>query len=286
MMLGTQVLVVAIVMAFSTSESLPTVAWRDSYGQAMAEAKTAGKMMLVYFHDGKRAEADDPLVKKMANEPELRAAAERFVLVRIPVSARAQVKGQKIQLIRHNAFSELQARAGLAIIDLADPDGEHYGTVVSIYPLDLPGALRADYLDALLSLPTGSLTQRSLILAVRMHPEKPASSDGVFLTSLASESESHSAHQAAITYQGHHQWESRFHRISGRLPSGYSAQEVCAESWPGKCLMTAAIDCVDSWRQSPGHWSAVHNRHAYFGYDMKRGRNGIWYATGIFSVRR
>ncbi|HJT35965.1 MAG TPA: hypothetical protein VJ783_28310, partial [Pirellulales bacterium] len=39
---------------------------------------------------------------------------------------------------------------------------------------------------------------------------------------------------------------------------------------------------VDSWRHSSGHWSAVYHRQPRFGYDMKRGVNGIWYATGLF----
>ncbi len=156
---------------------------------------------------------------------------------------------------------------------------------MSIYPLSLPGALTDKNLLALLSLPTGSLTQRTLILAVRIHPESPHSTDGTLLTTLASESESHSLHQARITNQGHHNWESRFHRISGRLPDGLLAQEVCAESWPHKGLIAAALDVVDSWRHSSGHWGAVSGRHRYYGYDMKRGRNGIWYATGIFSTR-
>jgi hypothetical protein len=30
----------------------------------------------------------------------------------------------------------------------------------------------------------------------------------------------------------------------------------------------------------------VRSRHPLFGYDIKRGRNGIWYATGIFGLRR
>ena len=63
------------------------------------------------------------------------------------------------------------------------------------------------------------------------------------------------------------------------------AQEVVAESWPNESLVEACVDCVDSWRQSPGHWRAVRSRHPLFGYDIKRGRNGIWYATGIFGRR-
>jgi hypothetical protein len=29
----------------------------------------------------------------------------------------------------------------------------------------------------------------------------------------------------------------------------------------------------------------VRSRHPLFGYDIKRGQNGIWYATGIFGRR-
>jgi hypothetical protein len=57
---------------------------------------------------------------------------------------------------------------------------------------------------------------------------------------------------------------------------------VVAESWPGQELVEACVDCVHSWRQSSGHWSAVQGRQRAFGYDIRRGFNGIWYATGIF----
>jgi hypothetical protein len=57
---------------------------------------------------------------------------------------------------------------------------------------------------------------------------------------------------------------------------------VCAESWPGENLVEAAIECVRCWRLSSGHWEAVRTQHTVYGYDMKRGSNDVWYATGIF----
>jgi len=171
------------------------------------------------------------------------------------------------------------------IVDLTDPNSKYFGRVVSVYPLSLPAALSSDHLSALLDLPAGSLTQRSLILAVRMHPERPASTNGELSKSLADETSSHSQYQADTHLQGHQRWESRFHRINQLLPNGLLSQEVCAESWPGQGLMQAAIECVASWRQSSGHWRAVRGNHSFFGYDMKRGGNGVWYATGIFSTR-
>ncbi|RMG03508.1 MAG: hypothetical protein D6741_02200, partial [Planctomycetota bacterium] len=82
--------------------------------------------------------------------------------------------------------------------------------------------------------------------------------------------------------QGHHNWEQRFHRISAHIPPGTLASEVCAESWPGQHLLESAIECVRCWRLSPGHWHAVSSPQRVFGYDIKRGSNGVWYATGIF----
>ncbi|MCX7429404.1 MAG: hypothetical protein NTW96_27740, partial [Planctomycetia bacterium] len=68
---------------------------------------------------------------------------------------------------------------------------------------------------------------------------------------------------------------------NARLARGISAREVCAESWPGERLVEAAIECVRCWRLSSGHWNAVRSSQRVFGYDMKCGANGVWYATGI-----
>lgn len=132
------------------------------------------------------------------------------------------------------------------------------------------------------TLPPGTPTQLALISAIRAHPDAPASTDGMCDPMLAKEAERHSLHQARIQSQGHHNWNKRFHRINAALPAGFTAIEVCAESWPGQTLEEAAAECVNSWRQSPGHWKAVSRECPLYGYDMKRGRNGVWYATGIF----
>ena len=143
------------------------------------------------------------------------------------------------------------------------------------------GEYTPEQLEVIANLPLGTPTQRALIYAIRTHPEAPASTNGTFDPMLAKEAESHSLYQAKIQKQGHHNWDARFRRINAKLP-GLTACEVCAESWPGESLVEAAIECVNSWRQSPGHWRAVSGACPVYGYDMKRGSNGIWYATGIF----
>lgn len=261
------------------------LSWYADYGRAMSAAQRDHRMLLVEFSQEDTKIGDDRVARQLDSDAKLRNLARRYVRVRIPRSQEASVDGKTLQLIQHEAFAELQGEAGLAIIDFTDPKSPNYGYVVSIYPFNLPNALDPASLAVLLDLPAGSLTQRTLIFAVRTNPEHPASADGEIYEPLVEEAQSQAAYQAQIRLQGHHFWESRFHRINGELPDGLLSQEVCAESWPGQGLIAAALECVHSWRQSSGHWSAVRGQHQFFGYDMKRGDNGIWYATGIFSVR-
>lgn len=267
-----------------SAEAVDQNDWLREYGPAARLAQQQKRMLLVYF----RAAEDSPL-RRAVDERLLSARVQPsladYVLCKVPRDVKVPIQGEQVSLIRHAAFGDLLGRPGLAIIDYRNEESPHYGRVVSVYPLSAHHQLKTTELLVLLDLPAGSITQRTMIFAVRTHPERPASTTGRFASVLAKESESHSQHQANINVQGHHNWESRFHRINARLPSGMLAQEVCAESWPGQGLFDAAIECVRSWRHSPGHWSAVRARQSFFGYDMKRGRNGVWYATGIFARR-
>ena len=155
------------------------------------------------------------------------------------------------------------------------------GQVVSVLPRKGGKYYRFVQQDLCLlaGLPAGSLTQRSMIFAVRRHADAAKSADGHCDSMLCDAANAHSAHQARLQNQGHHGWEKRSQQLSQRYGS---ASEVCAESWPDQDLLDSCIDCVSCWRQSPGHWRAVSSEHSAFGYDIQKGKNSIWYATGIF----
>ncbi len=288
MLRGSGILCAAVLTALTTVPCISLaggLTWRTDYGQAKAEASESRRNLCVFFRDPTR---DPPLGQLDAALAELESQkniSQRLVFADLPLSAAVERDGRPQRLLEHPAFAELNRSSGLAIIDLSDPTSRNFGYVVSVYPFSPGGQLPAAHLSALLDLPPGSLTQRTLIFAVRIHSESPQSTAGEFSLLLSGEAESHSRHQASITLQGHHQWESRFHRINAKLPKALLAQEVCAESWPGQGLLPAALECVHSWRQSPGHWEAVRTGHPLFAYDMIRGRNGVWYATGIFARR-
>ncbi len=94
--------------------------WLSSYAEAMKQAKDTHRMLFVYFHvDGADLE-QDAFCRRLA-DPKLSEYLEKHVLVRVPLSTKARVDGQEIQLVRHGAFAELQASEGVAIIDLEDP---------------------------------------------------------------------------------------------------------------------------------------------------------------------
>jgi hypothetical protein len=261
------------------------LSWLDDYHAAIDRAASAGKMALLWFYDEHSAAENSRFATDVLLQPPVVGLLdERCIPVMLPTSTKVLSGGQEVTLLDHAAFSDLDHQPGLAMIDMTDPLSPQFRRVVSVYPFD-PQPITAEKLAVLLDLPRGTLTQRTLIFAVRTHPEHPASADSPFSSLLAHETENHAKHQASILLQGHHNWQHRFQAINAQLPGGLLAREVCAESWPGQSLLTAAAECVASWRQSPGHWQAVSGRHALFAYDMQRGKNGVWYATGIFAGR-
>jgi hypothetical protein len=259
--------------------------WHHDYAQAQRLAKLQRKMLFIYFESDKPTAALQKFESVTLRDERVREKLRDMVLAKVPLDATIKVDGKKSKLLDHASFREMLHRPGIAIVDYRSEDPNVNGQVVSEFPFQSNKVQKQDSLRTILDLPEGTLTQRTMIYAVRMHPETPASTRGTLSNVLADEAESHSTHQANIRSQGHHQWESRFHRINRRLGNGSTSQEVVAESWPGQTLVDAAIECVHSWRQSPGHWSAVRSRHGRFAYDIKRGRNGIWYATGLFANR-
>jgi hypothetical protein len=257
------------------------IEWQTDYGKAMAAAESANKMMFVHF--GNEADSFAEQLDKWLNDPTSKKYEETHIFVRLPLNYIATLNGKPVKILGHSAFSVLNSRAGIAILDTRDPKSSQFRRVVSAYPSQFRERLSLSRLQTVLELPFGTLEQRTLVMAVRFHKERPQSTAGEPSAMLIQEVTNHSNHQARTRRQGHHNWEQRFHSINSRLGDGLLSKEICAESWPNEGLLQAAFECVRSWRQSPGHWNAVSNHHVMYGYDMKRGSNGIWYATGIFA---
>jgi hypothetical protein len=263
--------------------SVASITWHEDYSQAVAEAERQGRMLFIYFCDpcGGGDNCDcERFKKETLDDPVVCSKLCDYVCLRLPLDTSIMLDGKKTVLLKNAAFKEMLGKPGIAIIDYVHQDVKLYGMVVSTFPITRSLWYTPEKMAVILQLPPGTLTQRTLIYAVRTHPEKPASTQSEANPFLLEEAQDHSQHQADIRLQGHHQWDFRFRRIGTKI--NLSAREVCAESWPGENLVEAAVECVRCWRLSSGHWSAVRAPNRMFGYDMKRGQNGIWYATGIF----
>jgi hypothetical protein len=266
----------------SSTVTIGGLEWRTDYNAAYRAAKNHKRMLLINFTPS----ADTPVQRNAEEYMAQKNMVDRLQRVerlRVPVDAEITVNGQSQKLLSFPAFAELQNGPGFVLLDLEHVGQPYYGCPVSVLPYTSGKYYhwQNSHLHVMLDLPEGTLTQRSMIFAVRIHPEGPASTHGMHHPTLASGAASHSNYQASIGVQGHHHFESRYHQLSGA--AGCSVSEVVAESWPGQNLIDSCIDCVDSWRHSPGHWRGVAGRHRAFGFDIRRGRNGIWYGTGIFA---
>jgi hypothetical protein len=259
---------------------------RVDYSAAFKRAAREHKDLVIYFRE------DDHL-DDVLRHPDVRERLAGYVFLQVP--ADYQLRGET--LLQHPCLEEMGGRPGLAVISLHDRGLPFYQEVVSAHPF-----MRSHYgwvpdygleeVKAILDLPAhATLTQRSMIYAIRVHPEVPQSVYGEPHPAFLAHAERHSARQAGMLNQHHADLIATSAWLSGELGQGLGGQsEVVAESWGrvvgGENVLEAAFSCVDAWRHSSGHWGAVSRPHRYFGYDLARGANGTWYATGIFADRR
>lgn len=246
-MLNTYLLPLCLSMTLPALDGVET-----DYPVAYEAAKTSSKMLLVDVGMG-------------LDLDKLEASAlQDYVVCKVEKDATIRVNGSEMKLAEHPSFGDIQG-VGVVVIDFKNE--AHLGAVVSALPQRHASVSRV---NALLGLPAGTLTQRTLIWAMRVHPEGPRSAWGTPAPELMAHAQNHSRVQANTNNQHHN------------LPIGIAQSEIVAESWPwNHNVVDAAIDIVDSWRQSPGHWGAARAQWSYYGYDMKT--NGSkWFATGVF----
>ena len=246
------------------------------YEEATKVAKEKSAMLLVSIRAKNLTNTNDLVTQQLA-DPSVR---EVFINSKTPwVFCELNFDKTSITLLHSNSLQQLRKGPGIFVVDYANK--AMHGRVISALPRQNGQYYTFQPSDLLLlpALPTGSLTQRSMILAVRRHTDLPKSTDGIFDIELSKAATLHSVHQAQLQKQGHHDWQRRSQQL--RLHGGI-AKEVCAESWPDQDLLDSCVDCVSCWRQSPGHWRAVYGEQSAFAYDIRQGNNSIWYATGIF----
>ncbi len=264
--------------------------WYTDYAAACDEARSAKKMLLVNFVPRDQSDAQRGLEKFLRSDQSIRGQLNDYVLVRVSEDERAGGlliplrKKNRVRLIEDATFQHLGGKPGLAILDFQHAKESYYGQVVTVLPFANGKYYRwkNSQFAVALGLPAGTITERMMVWAVRIHPERPQSTVGTMHPELVALATKHSEYQAQIGVQGHQNFETRAQKVRFVTHSN-EVSEVVAESWENQDLVDSCIDCVASWRQSPGHWAGVSSRHRLYGYDIRKGSNGIWYGTGLFA---
>lgn len=301
-----------------TNTASGEISWMDDYEKAIQTAKDSSKNLLIYFvaetdsskllneteekfvpygksqirqiaHVTPSMQRPLPIAEACRNfERQTRENAELveklgdYVLLKLPLDATTKTDdGKEKEILSLPEYAEMLNLPGFAVLDFTHENEPYYGEPVGILPFVRAKIPTVEQTSVFLALPPGTLTQRTLIYAVRTHPERPLSAEGEGQAVLFKEARDHSAYQAKVRVLGHQNFGARTQRIASAL-NCIGASEVCAQSWSNEGLYEGAIGCVRSWRTSPAHWKGVKAPNRYYGYDMVRGTNGVWYATGLF----
>ncbi len=269
-------------LALALTAPVENTTWLTSYTEATDLAMQQKKDLVIYF--AAKGELDSVLAN-----PEVAKKLDNFVCLKVPTDYKV---GEK-KLLDYAVLGDMMGKPGLAVISYQDKKLSTFATVISAHPITgsrygwVP-AYGPQQVIITLDLPAfASLSQRSMIYAVRVHPEVPQSVFSVCHPAFLEHARNHSTRQASSQRQHHADILAASGTLRSKVEMGFSGtQEVVAESWGrfvgGENVLEAAFSCIDAWRHSSGHWGAVARRHTYFGYDIAQGANGTWYATGIF----
>lgn len=258
--------------------------WQTSYTAAFKQASTEKKMLFLFFRDEQNPRLADIYEKEVLADKDLADLLDEVVRVVLPLDAVRPLRIPEmpgLTLMSHSSFQYMYGRQGIAMIDLTDPESKLHGQVVSSHPFTPGKYYTTRGTKIVLELPEGTVTQRALIYAVRLHPAAPISTtDGKCHSYLCQQARNSSKLMATYESVGHHDWGVRYGEIAAN--TGKSAQEVAAMGG-NLPLIDAAILIVDQWYGSPAHWSIMSGPASIFGYDLVRAPSGNWYGTGIFA---
>ena len=280
-------------VVFTPQHSVP-ISWETDFEYAKRTAELSARCLLIYLY----ADHDQDIPLDFANLPIIpacrnfetvvlddtfvRAGLDWFVPLKLPMDALiTDEDGIEQSIYTLPGFEHMLGYPGLVVMDFARRDMPYYGEVVGILPFLHGDSPNAKQTDVFLNLPPGTLTQRTLTYAVRIHPDKPLSSDGIPAPIVVQLSTEHAVFQAERGILGHHNFGVRSYQAKAVLGGGMPS-EICAQSRPGLGLFEGAISCMRAWRNSSAHWVIARKYHTYYGYDMTLGRNGAWYAVGFF----
>ena len=194
------------------------VDWYTDYYAAYRAAADQRRFLLINVTPTTATACQQAADNYIATTPRLQEHLANVVRLRVPTDATISVEGRSQRLTSFGAFGELAGGSGFVLIDLRNIDEPYYGYPVTVLPFASGKYYRwrPDYLSVVMNIPPGTLTQRSMVFAVRVHPENPQSTYGMQHPSLTDGATMQASYQASVGVQGHQNFETRFHTLERR----------------------------------------------------------------------
>ena len=150
------------------SQPVNKIIWETDYPHAMDLANQQRKMLLIFFQDPKNLQSVG--WKTRPGDRGHPAEAARLGLPPLAAGRNGHFGGQGSRSAEASGIAEMLGRPGMAIADFVHADPKLHGFIVSVFPLTAGMFYGPAEMKVILDLPSGTLTQRTLIYAVRIIP--------------------------------------------------------------------------------------------------------------------
>ncbi|NQV24786.1 MAG: hypothetical protein HQ518_10495 [Rhodopirellula sp.] len=271
-----------------------TLKWHRDYLAAYVEASLEKRYLLMFFREA--VVGGEPLISTdSVFAPSLRPILEQFSRVELPLNAAmpapSHTNGADNDadlpniLLKHRSFRHLGARQGIAIVDLTDPASLNYARVVSVLPLPESGPFNSDELTLTLNLPKGSISQRTLLFAIRKTIPDSNLSMREFSPTLIELARRNSRYMANAGQAGHFDQEIREQRIEAEFGPQAELKELVFATESDTTIHDAALQAVTSWIGTPESFEVLDTPATAMGMEMfQNSESGRWFVT-CFVVR-
>ncbi len=266
----------------SPRRNLGRLSWHEDYLAGYRDAISRETRLLIVF----RSLADPDSVESFNNglaNPELVSALQGFARLKLPVNT--AMPGQDGLLLEHRSFRHLGVNPGIVVVDLSERSSPNYGRVVSALPLPPSGKYPPAILKGLLALPSGSIGERSLQLALTISLsgsrfDNPSSET---LNALALRN---SRLQAQAEEAGRFEPEARQSAISGEFGDDAVITEFVFATAETTTIHDAAVQAVSDWVGNSDAFELLKGTTGQFGLGLVQSpTTGRWFATCLIVTK-
>ena len=268
--------------------------WHEDYVAAFAEASQRKQYLLMLFRDKTETRPRQSSASSLF-APSLQPMLEQFIRVELPVNtampatfestATADQNDLPQLLLNHRSFRHLGVQPGIVVVDLTDPESANYARVVSSIPLPGDGLLSTDELMLAFNLPKGTISQRTLLLAIRRNVPDSSLSMREFSATLVEQARRNSRMMAHSEQSVSFEQDLRREAVVREFGPRVELLELVFATENRTTVQDAALQAVNSWSASSDSFEVLTTPAKAMGMDMFQSpETGRWYVT-CFVIR-